>query len=220
MHRLVLIPVHNEQGTIGLLVRQCRQLDFVVWVIDDGSTDDSAARAQAEGARVLVNPGPHRGKTAALRLALSQLPAEAEWLFIMDGDGQHRPADLPRFYAERDGADLVVGDRLPDGKFMPLLRRWTNHFMSWLLSALFRSPVRDSQCGFRMIRSQWLAGWLPRESPHSGRLCWGSFEDPALEGCGELCANITGVSKAIKHRPTLPENAAKKKYLALFKKSV
>ena len=113
--------------------------------------------AQA-GAEVLTLTGPHHGKTAALHHALTRVPASVEWLIFLDGDGQHHPADLARFWALRDGADLIVGNRFPDAARMPILRRWTNRAMSALLR---RSGIIDSQCGFRLVRRAWLGSWLP-----------------------------------------------------------
>ena len=155
---LVFIPARNEAASIGAVVRGCRDAGFAVTVIDDASTDSTAFLARHAGANVLVPRGPHHGKTAALRHALLAVPAAVEWFFFLDGDGQHDPADLARFWAARHDADLVVGNRLPDAARMPLLRRWTNRFMS---AVLRRSRIADSQCGFRLVRRTWLGQWLP-----------------------------------------------------------
>jgi len=155
---LVLIPARNEAATIGRVVRGCRRAGFSVCVIDDASDDDTALLAAQAGAEVLTLTGPHHGKTAALHHALARLPASADWLFFLDGDGQHHPADLERFWALHPQADLIVGNRLPDAAHMPLLRRWTNRTMSSLLR---RSGILDSQCGYRLVRRAWLGPWLP-----------------------------------------------------------
>jgi glycosyltransferase involved in cell wall biosynthesis len=155
----VLIPVRNEAAAIARVVRDCRRAGFAVRVIDDASRDDTVRLAAEAGAEVLPLPGPHHGKTAALRHGLASLPADIDWIFFMDGDGQHRPADLDRFWRARHGADLIVGNRLPDSARMPRLRRWTNRVMS---AALRRSGILDSQCGFRLVRRAWLETWLPR----------------------------------------------------------
>jgi glycosyltransferase involved in cell wall biosynthesis len=154
----VFIPARNEAAAIGAVVRGCRTAGFGVTVIDDASSDSTAFLARQAGANVLTPRGPHRGKTAALRHALLAAPAGPEWFFFLDGDGQHDPADLARFWAARHGADLVVGNRLPDAARMPILRRWTNRAMS---AALRRCGIADSQCGFRLVRRSWLGAWLP-----------------------------------------------------------
>jgi glycosyltransferase involved in cell wall biosynthesis len=155
----VFIPARDEAATISDVVRGCRNAGFAVTVLDDGSRDQTAHQARVGGARVLSFHGPHHGKTAVLRHALAYLADELEWIALMDGDGQHDPADLDRFWATRQGADLVVGNRLPDAARMPPLRRWTNRAMSFLLR---ESGIADSQCGFRFVRRAWLGDWLPR----------------------------------------------------------
>jgi glycosyltransferase involved in cell wall biosynthesis len=155
----VLIPARNEAATIGEVVQGCRRAGFAVVVIDDGSRDATAFRARAAGAEVVAMPRQPHGKTAALRRGLEELGEAVEWIFFLDGDGQHRPADLERFWARRRDADMVVGNRFPDAARMPLARRWTNRAMSALLR---RSGVRDSQCGYRLVRRAWLGSWKPR----------------------------------------------------------
>jgi glycosyltransferase involved in cell wall biosynthesis len=156
---LVFIPARNEAATIGAVVRGCRAAGFpFVTVIDDASGDSTAFLAREAGAEVLSGRGPHHGKTAALRFALETAPAGFDWFFFLDGDGQHDPADLARFWAARTEGDLIVGNRLPDAARMPLLRRWTNRVMS---AALRRCGIADSQCGFRLVRRAWLGTWRP-----------------------------------------------------------
>jgi glycosyltransferase involved in cell wall biosynthesis len=159
----VLIPARNEAATIGHVVRGCCGAGFSVTVVDDASSDATALLAGQAGAEVLTLRGPHHGKTAALHHALAGfpgagLPDSVDWLFFLDGDGQHHPADLERFWRMRLHADLVVGNRFPDAAHMPLLRRWTNRAMSALLRP---SGILDSQCGFRLVRRAWLGSWLP-----------------------------------------------------------
>src|SRR5271163_4400395 len=98
----VLIPARNEAATIGQVVRGCRHAGFSVTVIDDASSDETAFLAAEAGAEVLGLSGPHHGKTAALHHALARLPEPVEWIFFLDGDGQHHPADLERFWRMRD----------------------------------------------------------------------------------------------------------------------
>lgn len=155
---LVLIPARNEAAMIGQVVRGCRRAGFSVTVIDDASSDATALLAAQAGAEVVTLSGPHHGKTAALHHVLARLPDSTDWIFFLDGDGQHHSADLERFWRLRHDADLIVGNRFPDAARMPLLRRWTNRGMSVLLR---RSGILDSQCGFRLARRAWFGDWLP-----------------------------------------------------------
>src|ERR1700685_560759 len=91
---LIPTPARTEAATIGQVVRGCRCAGFSVTVIDDASSDATALLAAQAGADVLALRGPHHGKTAALHHALARLPGagrhdSAEWLFFIDGDGQH-----------------------------------------------------------------------------------------------------------------------------------
>jgi glycosyltransferase involved in cell wall biosynthesis len=155
---LVLIPARNEAATIARVVRGCLRAGFAVTVIDDASSDDTAPLARQAGAEVFTVHGPHHGKTAALHFALTKIDPSIEWLFFLDGDGQHEPSDLDRFWQLRHEADLLVGNRMPEADKIPFLRRWTNRLMSALLK---RSGIHDSQCGFRLVRRAWLGPWLP-----------------------------------------------------------
>ena len=86
---VVLIPARNEAATIGAVVGGCRRAGFSVTVIDDASTDATAFLAAQAGAEVVTLAGPHHGKTAALHHAMARLAGSIDWLFFIDGDGQH-----------------------------------------------------------------------------------------------------------------------------------
>ena len=73
----------------------------------------------------------------------------------MDGDGQHLPEEIPNFIriAEHSNGSIFVGNRMSKTRNMPLLRILTNKFMSWLISQVARQKIYDTQCGFRLIKS-------------------------------------------------------------------
>jgi hypothetical protein len=77
----------------------------------------------------------------------------------MDGDGQHRPEDIPSLVREAavSGADLVIGTRPLDESRMPRSRHLSNSMGSRVASRLVGQPIRDSQSGFRLIRLSSLA---------------------------------------------------------------
>jgi glycosyltransferase involved in cell wall biosynthesis len=123
-------------------------------VVDDGSTDETSARAEASGAQ-LIRLQPNRGKGAALRRGLLHAHAQGfRWALVLDGDGQHRPDDIPRVFrcAEEKHADLVIGNRLQASDGMPRLRLLVNKWMTARISKLCGLPIADSQCGFRLLR--------------------------------------------------------------------
>jgi glycosyltransferase involved in cell wall biosynthesis len=123
-------------------------------VIDDGSDDGTAAAAEKAGARVLRHE-QNRGKGGAIATALDYFGrSDAEFAILLDADGQHDPAEIAKFVetATREQADIVVGSRMGDTRDMPLVRRLTNQFTSWVTGKLARQRIPDSQCGYRLLR--------------------------------------------------------------------
>src|SRR5690242_7783851 len=155
-----LIPAFNEAATIAEVVTGVRPHVQAVVVVDDGSADETASRAEAAGARV-IRHAENRGKGHAVRSGLAQILAlDFSHVLLMDGDGQHRPEDVPKMLQaarERD-ADLVVGARIFDKAQMPRSRYYSNTIGSRALSSFIGSPIEDSQSGFRLIRCDILRG--------------------------------------------------------------
>ena len=149
------------------LVQSVRQLVPAVFVVDDGSTDQTASLAQQAGAQVMRHP-KSRGKGAALQNGWHHARQSGfEWALTLDGDGQHSPGDIPALFqcAETSGADLVVGNRMPEAARMPWLRRNVNRWLSQRLSVLAGCALPDSQCGFRLVNLEaWSA--LPITATH------------------------------------------------------
>jgi glycosyltransferase involved in cell wall biosynthesis len=149
-----LIPAYFEQRQIRAVAERAgAQLDLVL-VVDDGSTDDTAAEARAGGAEVLRHE-VNQGKGAAIKSGLRHLLGRPglEYLILLDGDGQHLPEEIPLFLAAATatGASLLIGNRMSDLRAMPFVRKMTNRYMSWQVSRLCGQPIPDTQCGFRMI---------------------------------------------------------------------
>ena len=149
----VVIPAHNEAASIGPLTASVRALGHDIIVIDDGSVDNTAGLAAAEGA-VVVGTGKRGGKGNALRAGFDHaLKYGYGAVIAMDGDGQHDPSDIHSFIEcfQRTGAQIVNGNRMHDPRGMPLPRLATNAFMSWIISLICRQRIKDTQCGFRLI---------------------------------------------------------------------
>ena len=77
-------------------------------------------------------------------------------VITMDADGQHLAQDLPIFIkaAEDFNTHIVIGNRMLNAEGMPFLRVITNQFMSWLISAISKQEIPDTQCGFRLIKCE------------------------------------------------------------------
>ncbi len=150
-----LIPAYNEGQRIGAVVRDVAAVCPNVVVVDDGSPDDTADVARAAGATVLVHE-VNKGKGAGLNTGFQHAREKGyEFVVTLDGDGQHAAGDIPAFieaYAET-GVPVIIGNRMADTATMPLIRRWTNRFMSWLLTRKMGQHVPDTQNGFRLYRT-------------------------------------------------------------------
>lgn len=164
---VAVIPCLNERSGIAPLVAALRRQLPQVLVVDDGSTDETAALAQVAGATVLRHER-NLGKGVALRTGLSQARSQGfDWAVTLDGDGQHVPEDLPVFLqrAERTGARLIIGNRMHLAHAIPWLRRQVNRWMSHQLSRRAGCHLSDSQCGFRLVHLEtWAA--LPLSTEH------------------------------------------------------
>lgn len=148
-----LIPSYCEASHIKeVAIRTREQLDHVL-VLDDGSPDETAARAREAGVEVIRHE-VNQGKGAAIKTGFRQL-LDRGFLYglILDGDGQHRPEEIPHFLkvANETGAHFLVGNRMSDTRTMPTIRRLTNNLMSWQISSRCGQTIPDTQCGFRMI---------------------------------------------------------------------
>lgn len=151
----VVVPCLNEERAIGDLLRgvlaHCRD----VIVIDDGSTDGTAAIVEALPV-TLIRHAERRGKGEALRAGFREaLRRGASGVLTLDGDGQHDPADIPRLLeaARHYPGALVVGARMLAREHQPDGRRRANDVADWGISWGCGQPIADTQSGQR---------WYPR----------------------------------------------------------
>lgn len=160
MRVLALIPAFNEAATIAKVVAGVAPHVSAVCVVDDGSIDGTADFARAAGAMVLTNT-EGRGKGSAVRFGLRRVLG-GDWthVLLLDGDLQHLPAEAPLLLAEaeRTNADVVLGERRFDRRSMPASRYHANRIGSRALSTFVGVPLRDTQCGFRLFKTDALRG--------------------------------------------------------------
>lgn len=155
----IVIPACNESGAIGEVVHALKSAAswHEIIVIDDGSTDDTGARAQAAGARVIRHPY-NKGNGAAVKSGIRA--AAGEFVLIIDGDGQHQPTDAMRLVARLGEYDLVVGARSKETQ-AGSTRRWGNAALNRLASFLTERDIPDLTSGFRAARRSCLDEFLP-----------------------------------------------------------
>lgn len=145
----IVIPAYNEAEIIGQVVMAlagtARWREILV--IDDGSSDDTGGIAQAAGARVVRHPY-NKGNGASIKTAIRN--AAGEYILIVDGDGQHRPADALRVSEQLGEFDLVVGARTVGQASRA--RGAGNALLNRLASSLSGRDIPDLTSGLRGAR--------------------------------------------------------------------
>lgn len=155
----VLIPAFNEAETIRALVERALLVVPNVLVVDDGSSDSTAAELQGLPITLLRNER-NIGKAASLWKGFDYALAQgAHCVVTLDGDGQHRPDDIGRLLnaAAQFPDSIVIGARLHDKKNFPAPRYYANQFARFWISWAAGYPIADTQSGFRVYPASLLA---------------------------------------------------------------
>jgi glycosyltransferase involved in cell wall biosynthesis len=154
----VVIPAYNEADVIGDVVAALAAADRwrEIIVVDDGSADGTAVRAEQAGAAVVRHPY-NKGNGAAVKSGIRR--ATGEFVMIIDGDGQHRPEDARRLVSRLGEYDLVVGARAASTQ-ATRGRKLGNAALNWFASYLTGRQIPDLTSGFRAARRECLREFL------------------------------------------------------------
>jgi len=147
----VILPVFNEAQNLGPLLDRLDSLklaDVEVIVVDDGSTDGTSEVAEKKRVRLVRHPY-NIGNGAAVKSGIRA--AKGKWLVFMDGDGQHRPEDIPSLLAESHDYHMVVGAR-GKGSKLRFHRYVANLLYNAFASYVTKFKVKDLTSGFRVLR--------------------------------------------------------------------
>jgi glycosyltransferase involved in cell wall biosynthesis len=152
----VVIPAFNEAATIVALARAVLAYSRHVIVVDDASSDGTGDLLADLPVTVLRHP-VNRGKGASLMTGFgAALERPVCAVVTLDGDGQHRPKDIPRFLALARQApnSIVLGSRRADRAGSPAVRYHGNGIADFWISWASGHAIEDSQCGFRLYPRQ------------------------------------------------------------------
>jgi glycosyltransferase involved in cell wall biosynthesis len=152
---LAIVPAFNEEASVGDVIRSIREAwaEGDVVVVDDGSTDATAAKARAAGAAVVQLPF-NLGVGAAMRAGYKfARDNDYDAAIQVDADGQHDPADIPALLSSLDAVDIVIGARFAGrGDYEAHgPRRFAMRLLARSLSRTCRTPLTDVTSGFRAV---------------------------------------------------------------------
>ena len=152
MQVAVVIPAFNEATTVAEIAECALRYTRTVFVVDDGSEDDTAAQLLDLPVTLLRNV-TNLGKAASMsRGFVAALEQSMDAVITLDADGQHRPEDIPRLIeaAEEYPGDIVIAARLGGRERMPRSRRFGNWQADFWIAWAAGYPIRDTQCGYRL----------------------------------------------------------------------
>ncbi|MFH2075173.1 MAG: glycosyltransferase family 2 protein [Pseudomonadota bacterium] len=148
----ILIPLYNHAEGIGPVIVRARRMGLPIWVVDDGSTDGTAALEKTEGI-TLIRHGENRGKGAALLTGFAALAEKADWAVTLDADGQHDPNDIPGLIRAIPAGrrPIVIGRREGmAGKGVPWTSRFGRKFSNFWVRCAGGPSLADTQSGMRI----------------------------------------------------------------------
>jgi glycosyltransferase involved in cell wall biosynthesis len=152
----VVIPAYNEAESAGETVRAVREvltgsgIEGEIILVDDGSTDGTAAIAEEAGA-VVISHGENLGYGVALKTGIRH--SQSETIVITDADGTYPVDRIPDLLKrmEDTGADMVVGARTGSSVRIPLSRKPFKWFLRRLARYIVKRPIPDLNSGLRVF---------------------------------------------------------------------
>jgi glycosyltransferase involved in cell wall biosynthesis len=150
----IIVPAKDEARTIEHVLARLGELPFAteIIVVDDGSTDDTAALVKRHGGARLLRHERNRGKGAAVRTGIAA--STGDFVVIQDADLEYDPSDLPKLMAPlfQGVADVVFGTRLRGGEPQRAHLFWHylgNRFLSLLTNVLYNTTISDMEVGYK-----------------------------------------------------------------------
>ncbi len=152
MQLVIVIPAHNEEKNIAAVLKEAKKYAKNIIVVDDGSTDQTAAIAGKLGVKVLSH-SVNLGKGAALKTGCDYAcNLGTENIIVMDADGQHQPKEIPPLLKALKDCDIVFTCR-KSSKAMPAVLKFGNVFINEILNLLYGIKIKDSQSGYRAFKT-------------------------------------------------------------------
>ena len=148
-----IIPVYNHAATVAQVVKDAQALGFPVFVVDDGSTDNTYDQIKEIAGIQILRHDQNMGKGAAIMTGFAAAFAVADWAITIDADGQHYPQDAQKLIKDisKKQRPIVVGARADMiGKHIPWTSRFGRKFSNFWVRTSGGPAISDSQSGFRI----------------------------------------------------------------------
>jgi len=155
----ILIPAYNASGTLPILLEKIQHLNHppeAIRIVDDGSGDQTAEIVKNFPLISIIQNNKNYGKGHSLKQGFRQflIQGRTGYVLCMDADLQHPPEWIEKFLnvAEEKDSSIVIGWRRRQIFTMPVMRILSNGITSFILTLITGQKIKDSQCGFRLIR--------------------------------------------------------------------
>ncbi|PKN37230.1 MAG: glycosyltransferase family 2 protein [Deltaproteobacteria bacterium HGW-Deltaproteobacteria-2] len=148
-----VIPVYNHAGTVAQVVKNAQAMGYPVFVVDDGSTDNSYDQIKDIAGIKIVRHEQNQGKGAAILTGFAAASNVADWAITIDADGQHYPEDARKIIKAipKKIRPIVVGARTGmEGKHVPWTSSFGRKFSNFWVRTSGGPAISDSQSGFRI----------------------------------------------------------------------
>jgi glycosyltransferase involved in cell wall biosynthesis len=148
-----IIPVYNHAATVAQVVKGAQALGFPVFVVDDGSTDNTYDQIKEIANIQILRHKLNQGKGAAIMTGFVAASAVADWAITIDADGQHYPQDAQKLIKAipKKTRPIVVGARAGMvGKHVPWTSSFGRKFSNFWVRTSGGPAISDSQSGFRI----------------------------------------------------------------------
>ena len=149
----VLIPTYNNAATVGRVIEESKLYCKDIFVVNDGSTDNTMAVLESiEGINV-ISYMPNRGKGHALQCGLNKArECGFDYCITLDADGQHYPSEIPKFIEAvgTNPGSLIIGARNLNAENMPGKNTFANKFSNFWFKVETWQTLHDTQSGFRL----------------------------------------------------------------------
>jgi glycosyltransferase involved in cell wall biosynthesis len=153
MKYCVIIPTYNNEKTLDGVISEVLKLTRDIWIVNDGSTDQTARILDKYCSLNIISYSPNKGKGFALRKGFEAAKAHGfDYAITLDSDGQHFPADIPDFIksVEENPDSLIVGDRNLASETLSQGSSFANNFSNFWFRFLTGITLTDTQTGFRL----------------------------------------------------------------------